>query len=98
MLAVRTEEAPSTTMGLSWTMQTLIDAESAAGLDDDQVWPRVQEPEFRYRGSGDPHWCGQPCFLCREQTAGPDERIVTMACGCRASVPGSTLQPYRPAR
>jgi hypothetical protein len=65
-----------------------------------QSWPadgdvrlRVAAPSFRYTGTRDPHWQGQPCHVDPRPRTDAGERVVTMACGCRASVPWWTLEP-----
>jgi hypothetical protein len=66
--------------------------DAPVGWVEEHVQPRVGEPRLRYRGFGDPHWRGQPCYLIGQSPAQAEERSVIMACGCRASVPWWTLE------
>jgi hypothetical protein len=70
----------------------LADFETPAGADAPTLRAVAGEPRFIYRGVADQHWRGQPCHLTWEASTDPDERIVVMACGCRASVPWWTLE------
>jgi hypothetical protein len=71
------------------------DWEGSSGVADDRVQPRprVGPPRYTYRGLGDPHWQGQSCYLMSEPASRPDQRVITLACGCQASVPWWTLEP-----
>jgi hypothetical protein len=53
--------------------------------------PRSAAPAHVYRGIADPHLFGQPCTLMPTAAKDNDLRRVVFACGCRASVPLSTL-------
>ena len=66
---------------------------TASGGSDEATAPRVERPPFTYRGACEPHWLEQPCSVLVAGTrfAGPDEREVVFACGCRSVVPVSTL-------
>jgi hypothetical protein len=55
------------------------------------VRPRVEPPPYVYRGLGDEHLRGQPCY-CLE-TADDEHVVVVMSCGCQAIVPWWTLEP-----
>ena len=67
------------------------DWETPSGPVDAAAKPRQARPAFMYRGYAEPHWRGQTCHLIGEIRT--DERLVVMACGCRASVPWWTLAP-----
>jgi len=69
------------------------DSETTA--DSDHVRPRVDAPPFRYRGLAEPHWRGQGCYPAELEATQADQRVVIMACGCRASVPWWTLEQIR---
>ena len=73
------------------------DWEPPAGIGEPRVQPRVEGPRFTYRGPGEPHWRGQPCYPTSQAGTNPGEQIVAMACGCQASVPWWTLEPRREA-
>jgi hypothetical protein len=68
--------------------------ETPSGPVEAAAKPRHTRPAFVYRGYAEPHWRGQTCYLVSEIRT--DERLVVMACGCRASVPWWTLEPIRP--
>ena len=70
------------------------DWETPSGPVDAAAKPRHTRPAFVYRGYAEPHWRGQTCHLIGEMRT--EERLVVMACGCRASVLWWTLEPIRP--
>jgi len=74
-------------------VQVPVDPEMQAWPTDGDVHLRVAAPPFRYTGSGDPHWQGQPCHVDAQATTDAGKRVIIMACGCRASVPWWTLEP-----
>jgi hypothetical protein len=55
--------------------------------------PRAAAPAYIYCGIADPHLFGQPCTLLPAPAKDDDLRRVVFACGCRANVPASTLDP-----
>ena len=69
------------------------DWETPCGPVDVPAKSRDTAPAFIYRGYAEPHWRGQTCHLIGEITT--EERVVVMACGCRAYVPWWTLEPIR---
>jgi hypothetical protein len=73
--------------------QTYIDPEAPAGSD--RVRPRLAPPAFTYRGQGDAHWRGQPCFVADAGAETAAGVRVVLACGCRALVSPQSLQPIR---
>jgi hypothetical protein len=75
------------------TEAPVADWESPAGSAGTSSAPRVEQPAFVYRGSGDEHLRGQPCHITARPARSADERIVIMACGCEVSVPRWTLEP-----
>jgi hypothetical protein len=68
-----------------------VDWETPAGPTDPSVRARLGKAASIYQGAGDPHWRGQPCYLGAQAGTHPGERVIIMACGCRASVPSGTL-------
>jgi hypothetical protein len=54
--------------------------------------PRIQRPEYVYRGAADSHWNGQGCDLVEQDRAEPGVRVVVFACGCVGRVPGSAIK------
>ena len=71
------------------------DWESPTGPLEASASPRCERHGFIYVGYGDPHWRGQPCDLVGVTNA--FERQVTLACGCRITVPWWTLDPIASA-
>ena len=69
------------------------DWDTPAGVLELGAPPRIQPPEFTYRGLGDEHWRGQACYPTSELAGLIHERVVIMACGCQATVPWWTLEP-----
>jgi hypothetical protein len=69
------------------------DWETPAGPADAGASTHHTSPAFIYRGYAEPHLRGQTCHLIGENA--PEERLVVMACGCRASVPWWTLDPIQ---
>lgn len=67
------------------------DWETPAGPLEAAAKPRHTSAAFIYRGYAESHWHGQTCHLIAENA--PEERVIVMACGCRASVPWWTLEP-----
>jgi hypothetical protein len=57
------------------------------------VAPRVDQPGFTYRGRGDAHLVGQPCRVVVGASVGSSTCLVVFACGCRAAVPYTALEP-----
>jgi hypothetical protein len=55
--------------------------------------PRSAVPAYVYRGIADLHLFGQPCTLVPTSAEKDDLCRVVFACGCRANVPPSTLDP-----
>ncbi len=55
--------------------------------------PRIGRLSFSYRGTDDEHLCGQGCLTL--EALGPDNEtcLVAFACGCRARVLRSNLEP-----
>jgi hypothetical protein len=68
-----------------------LDWETPAGPTDASARARLERAAFIYQGAGDPHWRGQPCYLGDQARMAPGERVVIMACGCRASVSAGAL-------
>jgi hypothetical protein len=80
-------EPAATEMSAHW--------ETPSGPVEAAAKPRHTRPAFVYRGYAEPHCRGQTCHLIGEIRS--DERLVVFACGCRASVPWWTLEPYSTA-
>ncbi len=92
MLIADLEDVAAAAGQAAVTFVIATDPEAPAGFVEGQGGPRAEAPRFTYHGLGEPHWRGQPCYSSSDSATHPDERIVTMACGCRASVPWWTLQ------
>jgi len=71
------------------------DWESPCGPVAAQARPRYARPAYTYRGHGDAHWYGQACHVVGATS--PDERLIILACGCRARVMWWTLEPITSA-
>jgi hypothetical protein len=69
------------------------DWETPAGAPDSGARARLEAPTLTYYGLGEEHWRGQKCHPIDEPGTDLEERVVIMACGCRASVPWWTLEP-----
>lgn len=72
---------------------TRTDAEAPAG--GEQVKQRSSRPPFVYHGHGDAHWRGQACHEVEQHAKTAAGVLVVFACGCRALVAPTSLDPMR---
>ena len=70
------------------------DFESPAGPSDASTMC-TDRREYIYRGEAETHWIDQPCGREKPDRLGTGRHdwLVVFACGCRAWVPASTLEP-----